>query len=260
MEKIINETAKPVIATVTPKAEKPVKETKRRAAVAKVVTKAATTVSEGERDTLDTVKLPTFVTGDFKALNNADADKAIAAIVRSGVGLKKQAHVTACGILLHYVQHGDYTKLDKLHDAISVSMSRAMANGFRLWVVEFSSLTYDKDAKRFRHARGAEKTFQLTGDPTADADSHAFNGAMNSPFYSGDFGDKVPPAYDFDAAFAKFMETAQRHLKAAEEATKASEKRRHKVTPDQITALERVAKTLHIPLKADTKAANSRAA
>lgn len=250
MEKILSNVTPATVANVKKaKASKPVKKTARNAKTAKTIgRKEATTTSEGAREELPKLAQKAFVSGDFKAINNSDADKAIASIRKSGMALKRQAHITACGIMLHYVEHGDYTKLDLLHDAIREAMSKAMAKGFRDWVIEFSSLTWNDDEKRFRHTRGAEKTFQLHGDANAPDESNANKGAMNIPFYSGSFGDKEH-VWDFDTAFAKFIETARREMKRKTEAS-AKEAKRIKVSPEQITALEKSAALLGVPVKA----------
>src|SRR5690606_2962771 len=85
---------------------------------------------------------------NIRELSLEDADKAIANIVKTGKGLRKLAHETACGILLHYAEHGDYTRLQRENDkqeprlmeAIEGAFSRSMRTAFIEWVTSNSSL------------------------------------------------------------------------------------------------------------------------
>jgi hypothetical protein len=204
-----------------------------------------------------------FVLADMKAMNNADADKAINQIRKSGSALKTMAHKAACGILLHYVQHGDYTKLEGLLSAVMAGMSRRMANGLVDWVKAFSSLTYNVDTLKFQHPKGANRYFHLTGDATAKEGTPHSKGALNLPFYGTGYGD-APEPHKFNAE-DYIAEAIQRIVKKLEaefakknaETTSAREAKRIKVERDHIKALEGVAKTLHIKLETAAPAGNA---
>lgn len=204
-----------------------------------------------------------FDTQKMKALSNADADKAIAQIASSGKSLKRLAHTTACGIMLHYVEHGDFTKIHRLLAVVQNAMSRRMATGLVQWVEHFSSLKYDKDAKVFRHTAKADRLFNLNGDKDADPESDKAKGAGNIAFWSGNFGDQPPHVFDAEAYIAtsikRMVETLEREMKRKLEAKNKVDAKRIKVDHDNIKALQNVAKNLHISL-ADTPAANRQAA
>lgn len=92
------------------------------------------------------------VTGDISSKFNinfkmtlAEADKAIQTIVRRGEALRKLAHETACGIVAHYVSHGDFTRMQPLFNAIRGSMSASMARSFVTWVEDHTSLSYETE-------------------------------------------------------------------------------------------------------------------
>lgn len=233
---------KPVPAAVAPNGNAPANDQKKSKAKAKAAkpakvaatkTKAATWVTNGNDLAKEHAKV--FVLADMKAMNNADADKAIVQIRKSGSALKTMAHKAACGILLHYVEHGDYTKLEGLLSAVMVGMSRRMANGLTDWVKAFSSLTYNTETMKFQHPKGASRYFHLTGDATAKEGTPHSKGALNIPFYGTGYGD-APEPHKFDAD--KYLEEAiQRIVKKLEaefakkndEKTTAREAKRIKV-------------------------------
>lgn len=96
---------------------------------------------------------------DIKALDTKAAESGIKKLVAAGKSLRKLAHELACGILLHYSEHGDYTQIQRENDAqeprlleaIQESMSASMGRAFIDWTVRFSSLRYNEDTKRFYH-------------------------------------------------------------------------------------------------------------
>ncbi len=165
---------------------------------------------------------------DIHALDTISAQKMINQIKITGTKLRKLAHQAACGILLHWQEHGDWTKLRSLRDAIEGSMSKAMARGFDDFVSEFSSLEWSKGDKNTpagykNMAVNGERIFWLLPNPQAQAGSLQANGALNEPFYSDRLGDRPPYSFDFNTALAEFMKKAQFALdrKAKSDAEKA---------------------------------------
>lgn len=231
------------------------------ATVAEQKTKPNNWVKDGNALAKEHAKV--FVLADMKAMNNADADKAIVQIRKSGSALKTMAHKAACGILLHYVQHGDYTKLEGLLSAVMVGMSRRMANGLVDWVKAFSSLTYNADTMKFQHPKGAERYFHLTGDAKAKEGTPHANGALNIPFYGTGFGDAPEPhKFDAEAYIAEALNRIMKKLDAEfarkiDEKTSKSEAKRIKVEREHIKAIEGVAKTLHVKLETAVPAGNA---
>jgi hypothetical protein len=94
---------------------------------------------------------------DFKA-----ADKAIKAIGSRGASLRKLAHETAVGIMMHYVKHGDNTKLNELRTAIRESISVNMGNAFVDWVKRFSNNTFE-NGKFIKTERGKDNPAKFCG-------------------------------------------------------------------------------------------------
>jgi hypothetical protein len=200
-------------------------------------------------------------------MSNADADKAIVQIRKSGSALKTMAHKAACGIMLHYVEHGDYTKIDGLLSAVMVGMSKRLANGLTEWVQAFSSLQYDEKTMQFSHPKGTKRFFHLTGDPTAKDGTWHNKGALNHAFWSGSFGDKDDKPFAFDAE--KYLEEALQRIvkkfddmlaKKFDEKTPAKIAKRIKIDRDHIKAIESFAKAQHVKLTHATPAANTVAA
>lgn len=137
-----------------------------------------------------------------KPLTLAEAEKAILKIVKSADDTRKIAHETACGILMHYAEHGDYTALrrplvknangrmvidDKqpmrLYEVIEKHISRSMARALVNWVVAHSSLRWNEDTKQFYHNRRDSK---IPADKRGYVDIKAFD----QPFW--DFEPEVP--------------------------------------------------------------------
>lgn len=185
---------------------------------------------------------------DAKAFTTSDADKAIAAIRSKGIAYKRLAHVTAIGIVMHWQQHGDMTKLPMLRDAIEIGMSKIMAAGFVKWVVRFTSFTYDDDAKVFVHAKKTERKFNLTGD-TQSKDIIDKAGALNQPFFSASFGDRTPYSFDFDDTIRLAYDKMERALKRLTEG-KANSDLVH-IRKEQVTSFARFAKAQGVKLVAD---------
>lgn len=186
---------------------------------------------------------------DIKAIDLATAEKNILAIRQTGTKLRRLAHVTACGILLHWQEHGDWTKLINLASAIGDTMSKRMQTGFYEWVEAFSSLKYNKEKGRFDNvAKDGQKLFNLTGIADAPADSLALKGALNQAFYDGTFGDRPAHSFNFEDALKTFLERVEREMKRKIEADKR-EAKRIVVDHEQVKRLEVFAKSMGVTLE-----------
>lgn len=158
----------------------------------------------------------------IKPLDSQAADLAIAKLAKAGMSVRKIAHETACGIILHWQAHGDYTKLTKLFFTVEEVMSKAMARGLAEWAKEFSGgqlFFFENDPERgqekirqFRQKKGANREFNMTGDAQAEENTNARTGAFAVPFYSGSFGDKPVHQFDFDVYMQKVVDTIQREV------------------------------------------------
>lgn len=233
----------------------------------------------GVLDKLPTQATRSFKTTDIKPIDSATADANIISIQKSGNATRRLAHVTACGILLHYATNGDWSKLTKLDSAIGDGISRQMQRGFRQWVARFSTVQWreTKDSKgKVTFAgyvdsvkgEGMEaKRFNLTGDKTIDEkDSDRRldrEGALNNPFYSRNFGDTEPRDHTFDAVveikrllakLEKEMELKRKLI--ADKKTRAA--RKIKLEESELEAVEKLAKTVfHIKLTPATATAGN---
>lgn len=103
---------------------------------------------------------------NFRSLNNEEADRAISQIRHHARNLKILAHETAVGILMHYQEHGDYTKISDLLAAIREGMGKNMSIAFVDWVVRFSSLKWrtidaSKATGEFYHVKKADRKFDM---------------------------------------------------------------------------------------------------
>lgn len=246
------------------KADKPAKSvTKESKAKANATTANAALTANADNaeapkptnwQTADKAKPRVFTAKEIAMVSNAEMDKAIVGIRKSGATLKATAHKTICGYMQHYVKHGDWTKLPAFLSAIRDAMSLRMANGLVKWVVAFSSLQYDESTRQFSNVKGQTRYFHLTGDANSENKWHKV-GALNNPFYSTAFGDDKPHAFDAEKYIAKtlqnMLDTLAREAKRRE--TAIAEKRkadanRIKVQPVQIDAVKGMAKMAHVKL------------
>lgn len=165
-----------------------------------------------------TTKVVKAIKYDFVALDAKAADKAIKSIATRGKALKKYSHEVAVGLLMHYVAHGDYSKMLPMADAVKVAFTGNARTAFIEWVVLNSSLGWDKEAETFTHEKGATRT--MTEE------------AKVTPFFDLVRDNKQP--FDFDKAVLSL-------LKRAENAAKEG-----KVKSESVKALHAFAKAQHI--------------
>lgn len=173
----------------------------------------------------------------FKALDNKAADTAIANIRKSGAELRKLAHETAVGILMHYEQHGDYTKIVPLSDAISEAMSRSMSRAFVEWVEAYSSLKWDKEEKTFTHNK-RDRRIKKPNRGFFDT-----QGTVTEFFRME--RDVAIPTYDEMKLLEDFVKRMGRLLKDATEGREVNgkvKKIKHKISPEMVHDLEAFAK------------------
>jgi len=206
----------------------------------------------------------TFARKDISGLDSDAAQANIEKLLSVGKNARVIAHVTACGILLHYVETGDYTKLIPLRNAIAKVFSNSLAARFSEWVMKYSSLKWrdatgtgkDKKEGHFFHVKGSDKRFDLedTSKPDGVGGAIVVKGAINKPFYSFD---RVSDGKVHTFDFKKFMEDATKRLHAElERRTKAAEagdKRAMKaidISPEQVSAFDKLATTLGVSVKA----------
>lgn len=236
-----------------------------RSSTPAVVVKTKPAPSEEELEISRLTKNILFKRSEISALDSKAASANIQKLSNSAGSTRKIAHITACGILLHYVEHGDHSKLAVLDAVIGARMSKAMQSGFRKWVEFFSTVRWDKDAKKYVSTVKGEgvgaRAFNLDGDKTASekTDSMRHHGALNHPFYSGSFGDTIHE-YDFDKAFAAFAKRVLAEANRREELLKAKKKaeaRRIHLNDSQLKAVTSLAKTLHITLESAAAEGNA---
>lgn len=127
--------------------------------MAKAIRKSSSKVVTGE--IVESLKLMTKEMGNteftipspdkIRELSSEEADKNIGIIRKTGMKTKVLAHTTACGILKHYENTGDYSRLIRLHVAVAEAFGSGMANRLAAWVSLYSTVKWDavgvKDAK-----------------------------------------------------------------------------------------------------------------
>lgn len=197
-----------------------------------------------------------FKASEMKALNLQQADKAIASIRATGKKYRRDVHTTACGILLHWQEHGDWTKLVELASAIGDGMSKRMQTGFYDWVKTFSSLSWNEKSGKFTNAtKDGSRVFNLLGQPEQAAETFAFKGALNEPFFATSFGDRPVYSFNFEEALEALLNRAEVAMKRKLDAKTKADAKRIDITPETVTKLEKFAASFGITPKAEAKAA-----
>jgi len=166
------------------------------------------------------------------AMDAEAADRNIKLIGTSGKKLKELVHATACGILLHYVATGDYTRLIRLYAAVQESMGAQMAGKLATWVETYSTVkTNDKTGSAFAFIDSVKgmgmnaKKFDVSAlDPEGKP-----VGAAHVPFWNVKSPEGPATKYNALELFSKLFERLQSLLKANVE-----KKAKHGVTPDII--------------------------
>ena len=165
----------------------------------------------------------------LKALTTTEADKNIRLIQTSGKKTQLLIHTTACGILMHYVNTGDYTPLIRLTEATREALGTAMMGRLIDWVEKYSTVKWnDKNKHYFDSVRGMgmeAKSFTLSqmnekGEPV---------GAAHESFFTVEGPRGTPTTYNAFELLGKLFERLQNLMKANEE-----DKRRHVVGPSII--------------------------
>jgi len=166
--------------------------------MAKSIVKTGKTITPADEDiqTLDvnalvakSVKAPTY-----SELDNTAADKAIRQIIASGGKLKVLVQETLVGILLHYVNHGDYTKLATLRDAVRKSLGASQAAAMTRFVESFSTIHENKEGKFAKRPGTKNVAFGMGKE---DLDTSKIHDFVNGK------GEKVGMFWAFDTLPAK---------------------------------------------------------
>ncbi len=152
--------------------------------MAKAVAKSQ--VLEGEVLGLDVDQLTSMdnVKYNFRELNNTEAEKNIREIASSAKNTKVLIQETLVGVLMHFVRHGDYTKLSALVDIVPTvqrSLGGSAAGAIIRFVETFSTLRYVREEKKFtKVSKTAPNAFCGQTKPKNDDNWHFDVEAMQS--------------------------------------------------------------------------------
>lgn len=195
---------------------------------------------------------------NVKMLSLQQADNAIDAIIKGGKALRVLAHETAVGIMLHYAEHGDYTRLQKqsgdknprLLEAIQFAFSKSMGVAFIDWVQASSSLRWSEENKKFYHNKRDKRIPE--GKPGFFDMS-----AIEVPFFEMEREPALPKPQDFNALLVKLIKQGERLIEQAKEGVERDGKRRkiaHKVDEKLLADLEAFAKVHGIEIEREEAA------
>lgn len=113
-------------------------------------------------------------------LNLKTINKNIRLIKNAGVKLDERIHVTGVSIMHHASEHGDFTAMQRLYDALAQSARR---KAFVKWVVDHTPLNFEEKTQYFVKSRKTTKVYNVKS-------------ANDQPFWI--YTNEVKPALDLD--------------------------------------------------------------
>lgn len=121
-------------------------------------------------------------------------DASIKSIATRGKKLREDAHKTLVGVMEHYQEHGDYTRLKTLTEVVGKALGKSIEQALNQWVAEgVPSLKWDDEAKGFVHIKGCEVTFNTIEKKDKDG-KVVFSGDVREyPFYNMEKPQSVKP-------------------------------------------------------------------
>lgn len=183
-------------------------------------------------------------------------DTMISSIAKRGKVLREDCHTCLVAVLEHHMEHGDYTRLPMLLDAVRTSLGSSLSAAMIDWTTRFyTGLAYDdkNGEKKMAYFVHIPKVDKLIRDITAEEKIHIkgapenqifVGNARDLPFYSLEREVEQKP---FD--LAKAIEQLLKRAKAAQEAN-ITKHAHNNVNAGQIKVLENLAKNI-VDVKAE---------
>lgn len=136
-------------------------------------------------------------------------DKALSSYARKGASLKADAVKLAVMILDHYVEHGDYTRLEKMQSLVKANHGGSVLQAFNTYVANaMPSLVWNDELKTFQHQKGMKRewaTFKIE----AKGDKPAYEGsARDYSFFDMERPVSVKP-FVFEDRFSNLIKQAE---------------------------------------------------
>lgn len=176
---------------------------------------------------------------DLKTIDNM-----IASITKRGKALRNDCHSCLVAILEHHIEHGDYTRLPKLLEAVKGSLGSSLSAAMIDWTARFyTGLAFDQEDKEFKHVKGKGEIRDVTAEDRvrikgADENQYFIGNARDLPFYELEREVKQQP-FDLTAAIVQLVKRAE----AALEANVTKHAHNH-VNRSQVEVLKNLAKNI----------------
>lgn len=153
----------------------------------------------------------------LSALSSQEVESRLKTIQKSGKAVKMLVHTTACGILMRYVDHGDYSQMIKLHAATKEALGTGAANKLAQWVSTNSTVKWnDKETWYYDSVKGDGKDAKKFHLSLIDTETNKNIGAAFRPFWDMPAQDNVVE-YNMFKMMVDFFERLQRSFKAIED-------------------------------------------
>lgn len=172
-------------------------------------------------------------------------DAMISSIAKRGKALRTDCHTCLVAVLEHHSEHGDYTRLPKLLEAVMGSLGSSLSAAMIDWTKRFyDGLSFDMESKKFVHVKVKGTIRDVTAEDKVklksvkDENTYFIGNARELPFYELERIVKQEP-FDLQAAILSLVKRA----KAAHEANITKHAHNH-VNAGQIKVLENIAKNI----------------
>lgn len=136
-------------------------------------------------------------------------DASIKSIAKRGKALRDDSHKTLVGIIDHYIEHGDKTRLKVLVDTIKSALGGSLAQAANQWVSNYvPSLKWNDTDKDFEHLKNVKKEVLDVEYRSTDG-SFTFSGnARGLPFFKLERPVNVAP-FDLKARVLMLIKQAE---------------------------------------------------
>lgn len=147
-------------------------------------------------------------------------DSMINSIAKRGKVLRNDCHSCLIAVVEHHMEHGDYTRLPKLLDAVKNSLGSSLSAAMIDWVHRFyTGLSFDKENGKaelgfFVNVPKVKKEIvSVTAEmkvkfKSSDADAYFIGDAREFPFYELEREVKQQP-FDLQAAIIQLVKRAE---------------------------------------------------
>ena len=149
-------------------------------------------------------------------------DTLIASIAKRGKALRLDAHKAVVMVLEHYMEHGDFTRLEKLQSVVDQTFGRSCLKAMNVYVQNFGakSLKWNTETSKFEHLKGVNREWVAEEiEIKATKTAPAFKGhPRDYPFFNCE-EKKDPTPFVLESAYSSLLDKARKEYEKELKAT-----------------------------------------